>query len=99
MAEGALSHSIYRDNVLMKFHAIIHLVTDILLYGVPKEFDTGSNESHHKPTKYAATLTQRKESTFNYQTALRVTEFLLVDLAMAEVEQGVNVWEYFHGAT
>ena len=83
---------------LMKFHAIIHLVTDILLYGVPKEFDTGSNESHHKPTKYAAKLTQRKESTFNYQTALRVTEFLLIDLAMAEVEQGVKVWEYFHGA-
>ena len=83
---------------LMKFHAIIHLVSDILLYGVPKEFDTGSNESHHKPTKYAAKLTQRKESTFNYQTATRVTEFLLIDLAMAEVDHGANVWEYFLGA-
>ena len=45
---------------LMKFHAIVHMVEDILLYGVPSEFDTGSNESHHKPTKYAARLTQRK---------------------------------------
>ena len=31
---------------LMKFHAIVHMVEDILLYGVPSEFDTGSNESH-----------------------------------------------------
>ncbi len=46
---------------LMKFHAIVHMVEDILLYGVPSEFDTGSNESHHKPTKYAAKLTQEKK--------------------------------------
>ena len=84
---------------LMKFHAIIHLVMDILLYGVPKEFDTGSNESHHKPTKAAAKLTQRKESTFNYQTALRITEFLLIDLAMAEVNLDANIWEYFDDST
>ena len=80
---------------LMKFHAIVHLVTDILLYGVPKEYDTGANESHHKPTKQAAKLTQRKESTFNFQTAVRLAEFLLLDLAMAEVGDGVRVWEYF----
>jgi hypothetical protein len=36
---------------IFKFHAIVHLVQDILLYGVPKEVDTGANESHHKPTK------------------------------------------------
>ena len=34
-----------------KFHAILHIVADILLYGVPLEVDTGSNESHHKPSK------------------------------------------------
>ena len=82
---------------LMKFHAIIHLVTDILLYGVPKEFDTGANKSHYKPAKQAAKLTQRKESTFNIQTAKRLAEFLLIDFAMAEVEDGVRVWEYFDG--
>ena len=48
----------------MKFHAIIHMVEDILLFGVPSEVDTGSNESHHKTTKVAAKLTQRKEITF-----------------------------------
>ena len=83
---------------LMKFHAIVHLVTDILLYGVPKEVDTGANESHHKPAKHAAKLTQRKESTFNYQTAVRLTEFLLIELGMAEVVDGDCLWEYFVGA-
>ena len=52
---------------IMKYHAIVHMVQDMILYGVPTEFDTGSNESHHKPTKFAAKLTQRKESTFNIQ--------------------------------
>ena len=80
---------------LMKFHAVLHLVADVLLYGVPKQVDTGSNESHHKPSKYAARVTQRKESTFNMQTAKRLTEFLCIELAMMEVEEGVCVWEYF----
>lgn len=80
---------------IMKFHAILHLMEDILLYGVPMEFDTGFNESHHKTTKVAAKLTQRKESTFNHQTAKRMTEFHLLDLAMYEVREGKCVWEYF----
>ena len=37
---------------IFKFHAITHLVEDIILYGVPAEVDTGSNESHHKPSKH-----------------------------------------------
>ena len=82
---------------LMKFHAILHLVEDILLYGVPTEFDTGSNESHHKASKHAAKLTQRKEATFNAQTATRLCEFHVIDLAMEEVGNGKKVWEYFDG--
>ena len=65
---------------IMKFHAIIHLITDIILYGSPSEFDTGSNESHHKESKYAAKLTQQKEATFNFQTARRLIEFLCMIL-------------------
>ena len=83
---------------IMKFHAIVHLLTDILLYGVPTEFDTGSNESHHKDSKHAARLTQRKESTFNYQTAKRLAEFLCIDLAMMEAEHEIGVWEYFEAS-
>ena len=80
---------------IMKFHAILHLVEDTLLYGTPSEVDTGSNESHHKPSKYAAKLTQRKEATFNLQTAQRMTEFLVLDLAICEIESGKKLWEYF----
>ena len=83
---------------LMKFHAVLHLLQDMLLYGTPSEFDTGSNESHHKPSKYAAKLTQRNESTFNYQTALRLLEFLIIEFAKVEAECGIKVWEYFEHA-
>lgn len=83
---------------VMKFHAIIHLISDIILYGVPSEFDTGSNESHHKESKFAAKLTQRKEASFNFQTAKRLLEFLGIDLAMEEIVNDHCVWEYFRGA-
>ena len=80
---------------IMKFHAIKHLVDDMLLFGTPSETDTGSNESHHKPSKYAARLTQRKEATFNFQTAERMTEFLALDLAICEINDDLCLWEYF----
>ena len=65
---------------VMKFHAILHIVHDILLFGVPSETDTGSNESHHKDSKKAAKLTQRNESTFIEQTANRLLEYLCIEL-------------------
>jgi hypothetical protein len=80
---------------LMKFHAIVHLVDDMLLYGVPTEFDTGSNESHHKPTKQAAKLTQRNEATFNMQTAIRLVEFLAIELAIQEINNDKKPWNYY----
>ncbi len=83
---------------VMKFHAVTHMIQDMLLYGVPTEFDTGSNESHHKEAKLAAKLTQRKESTFNQQTATRLTEFHCIELGMQEIDQRKRLWEYFDGA-
>jgi hypothetical protein len=80
---------------IIKFHAIKHLVDDMLLYGTPSEMDTGSNEGHHKPSKYAAKLTQRKEATFNYQTATRMTEFHALDLCIMEINGGDRRWEYY----
>jgi hypothetical protein len=67
----------------------------VLLYGTPSEFNTGSNESMHKPSKYAVKLTQRIESTFNQQTTQRLTEFLTIDFALSEAEQGRKIWKYF----
>ena len=77
----------------MKFHGILHLVELIIANGVPNVVDTGPNESHHKPTKYYSTLTQKNETTFEKQTALREDEFHLIDLAMLELE-GKCFWEY-----
>ena len=84
---------------VMKFHAVTHMIQDMLVYGVPTEFDTGSNESHHKEAKLAAKLTQRKESTFNQQTANRLTEFHCIDLGIQEIDNQLRPWDYFEGAT
>ena len=80
----------------LKFHAIMHMVMDILHYGVPLEFDTGANESHHKPTKKAAMLTQKKQDTFDEQTAKRMFEMELLDLAKEELD-GRELWCYHVG--
>ena len=80
---------------LMKFHAIIHMWLDIYLYGVPNEHDTGSNESQHKLTKIAAKLTQKNETTFDFQTCTRLDEFLMIELALAELNDDLKPWDYF----
>ncbi len=79
---------------IMKFHAITHMAMDMENFGVPMEFDTGSNERGHKVTKTAARLTQRNEETFDYQTANRLHEIHLLEMALAEIE-GRPLWEYY----
>ena len=69
----------------------MHIADDILNFGVPMEVDTGANESGHKPTKKAAMLTQRIEEKFNYQTAQRLQETHVLELALAEIE-GECMW-------
>ena len=80
---------------LAKFHMILHIWEDIIQFGVPLEFDTSSNESMHKPSKRASKLTQKAADTFNFQTATRLIEFELLDLAVEEIENGLVPWEYF----
>ena len=80
---------------IMKFHAILHMVDDIKSFGVPLEFDTGANESHHKKSKHAARLTQRNEGNFNIQVAKRLFEFSVLDLAIEEVNCGNCPWDYY----
>jgi hypothetical protein len=79
---------------LVKFHAILHLCADMLMYGVPLNVDTSDNEEHWKPTKVAAKLTQKDLRSFVKQTATRLVEFDLLDLAMEEMK-GNRIWEYF----
>jgi hypothetical protein len=80
---------------IMKFHGIIHLMEDIQVNGVPLEFDTAANESHHKSSKYAAQLTQRNESTFQIQVAKRLWEFKILNYALEEIRSGVRITDYF----
>jgi hypothetical protein len=56
-----------------------------MMFGVPMVVDTSSNESHHKTTKIAAKLTQKDVQTFEKQTSDRLDDFLVLDLAMEEV--------------
>jgi hypothetical protein len=79
---------------LVKFHALLHLSADILMYAVALNVDTSDNEEHWKPAKVAAKLTQKDLRNFVKQTATRLVEFDLLDLAMEEIK-GHKIWEYF----
>ena len=81
---------------LTKFHCIMHIADDILNFGVPMEVDTSANESHHKPTKSSAKLTQKNKETFDEQAAQRLMELDLLELAMEEMK-GRPLWNYYEG--
>jgi hypothetical protein len=65
-------------------------------FGVPMEVDTGTLESHHKETIKAAKLTQKVRSTFEIQTAQRLMEVHLLELAQEEI-RGRPLWDYYDG--
>jgi hypothetical protein len=44
---------------VVEFHAITHMADDIINFGVPKTFNTESDESAHKPAKVASKVTQK----------------------------------------
>lgn len=79
---------------LMKFHAIVHLCSDIILYGIPMELDTGSLESGHKGTKGAARTTQKNAATFDLQTSTRLAQYHVIDMGMQELK-GWKLWDYY----
>ena len=80
---------------VVKFHAIMHMARDIYMFGVPMEYDTGSNERGHKVTKKAARLTQKSEQTFDSQTAKRLEELHIIQLAEQEIHNN-PLWFYGH---
>jgi len=57
----------------------------ILNFGVPLEYDTGVNESHHVPTKKASLLTQRDVNKIEEQTAERMLKMEVLALAKLEI--------------
>ena len=81
---------------ILKFHAIVHMAGDILNFGVPMNFDTGVNESHHKGTKVAAKMTKKDLANFEKSTANRIWEFNILRRALEELD-GRPLWDYIDG--
>ena len=79
-----------------KFHQLLHIAQDLLNHGNGASLDTGMNETGHKPTKRAALLTQKNPHLFDIQTATRLLEAFLLDVAMKELE-GRPLWQYLGG--
>ena len=61
---------------IVEFHAIMHLSNDTLIFGVPMETDTGSDEPGHKQEKTAAKLTQKKKEAFDQQQPCDLKKFI-----------------------
>ena len=80
-----------------KFHGILHMTDDILAYGVPLEYDTGSKEQHHSVNKSAANLTQKNKSKFEEQVHCRREEVELLELALEEMD-GYALFDYYNAS-
>jgi hypothetical protein len=67
---------------IIKFHLPTHFASDIQRFGSMKNFDTGIGESHHKTeAKHPAKNTQRRKTSFEYQTAKRQIENIAINMA------------------
>jgi hypothetical protein len=79
---------------IVKFHAIVHMAEDMIKFGVPMNFDTGSDESGHKATKTAAVVTQKRKERFDEQVGRRLSEVHALQLAHEEIKHGRFPWNY-----
>jgi hypothetical protein len=70
------------------------MADDILNFGVPMNYDTGSDESGHKPAKAMAKVTQKRKEYFDKQVGNHLTEVKALDLAMNEIKDGECPWKY-----
>jgi hypothetical protein len=66
---------------LTKFHILNHLASDIKRLSIPMNFDSNIVESHHKEEKKSGNRTQKRASVVDKQTAIRITEEMLIDRA------------------
>lgn len=77
------------------FHSALHIVDDMLNFGVPSNVNTQSNEMHHKASKTAAIHTQRRAKTFDMQCANNLHDMDVIDFAMEELSSHAKKWDYF----
>jgi hypothetical protein len=79
---------------ITKFHGTVHMADDIINFGVPMNYDTGSNKSGHKLVKAAAKVTQKWKEYFDEQVGNHLTEVKALDLAVKEIDGGQRPWKY-----
>jgi hypothetical protein len=81
---------------IMKFHGILHIADGLINFGVPMNYDMGSDESGHKPATAAAKVTQKQKEYFDEQeVGSRLTEVKALDLAvLKEINEGQCPWKY-----
>lgn len=75
---------------LRKFHYLRHLVTDIIILGVPRNYTGEVPEKNFKYTKGSARRTQKQAHTLDKQTAMRTAEATVVARAYGEITHGMN---------
>jgi hypothetical protein len=71
------------------------MVDDIKFFGVPNNVDTESYEAGQKASKTEAVKTQKRKDKFDEQVSIRLSERHLLDLAEAEIDGSVGLWQYF----
>jgi hypothetical protein len=72
------------------------MADDIINFGVPKTFNTESDESVHKPAKAAAKVTKKRKDMFDLQVAKRLTEVHALELGIEEIYGDRLLWDYGH---
>ena len=64
-----------------KIHELLHVCRDVLRHGPPIGYDTCPTESNHRPLKSMSQNTQRFKSRFEFQTANRLYEDIILHTA------------------
>ena len=62
---------------ILKYHMMVHIVDDIIRFGVPQNVNGGPCESNFIPQKRESKRTQRRAETFIKQMATRIHENLI----------------------
>jgi hypothetical protein len=72
---------------IIKFHLCLHYVDDVIRFGSMRNFDSCIGERHHcTEVKDPAKHTQRRKSLFEYQTALRYVDNVVISRGKNELE-------------
>jgi hypothetical protein len=72
---------------IIKFHVWLHLIDDILDFGVPLNWDSSPTEHNHQKTKLASKRTQKCKRTFDLQTARSVWSDHVMETAACHIQQ------------